>query len=395
MRLLNFKVKNYKSFNDTQEVTFKEGGQNVTAFYGPNSSGKTNLFKALEFYCNFILHSTEFRRQRLLSRDYFQYIDENAMMSTEFEAEFRTNRATYRYGFSISRDGNVDVERLQLRRKNDKKYETVFARKSLKNNCYEEYGFSSKILSETRPDALVLTRAYNSNNAIAKDVVSGVEKIVLFSALNFHGYTAERVFDNPELKEKVLMFLKMADLYIQDFDVKRSSAYERMMEPNKMLNEGAMRILRQASYDVITTHMLRDKAGNVVGVRNASLELDESSGTNRVFDYAVPIIEALEGEKVLYIDELEVNLHPRECAFIVNLFNSKNELASGKGQLIINTHETSLIDILGKENVYLLGKDRFEATVIGRIEGVRSDDKNLAKKYNAGMFGAVPRVGIR
>lgn len=392
MRLLSFKVKNYKSFNGVQEVAFAENEQNVTAFYGPNSSGKTNLFKALEFYCNFILHSTEFRRQKLLSRDYFQYIDENSVIPTEFEAEFRTGRATYRYGFSILRDGSVDAERLQLMQKDSKKYETVFARKSLKNNCYDGYGFSSKILSETRPDALVLTRAYNSNNTIAKDVVSGIEKIVLFSLFNFHGYTAEKVFDNPELKDKVLMFLKMADLYIQDFDVKRSLAYDRMMESDKVLNENAMRLLRQASYEVVTTHVLRDKNGDAVGIKSASMEMDESSGTNRIFDYAMPIIEALEECKVLYIDELEVNLHPKECAFIVSLFNSKNGFGGGKGQLIINTHETSLIDILGKENVYLLGKDRFEATVVGRIEGVRSDDKNLARKYNAGMFGAVPRT---
>lgn len=391
MRLLSFRVKNYKSFNEEQKIVFSDSSKNVTAFFGPNSSGKTNLFSAVDFYCDFILHSTDFRRRRILSQDYFRFVSENADIPTEFGAEFETDGIKYKYGFSILRDGNVGDERLQ--RDNGSGYVTVFARKSLKNNVYEDYGFSSKILSETRQDSLVLTRAYTANNKIAMSVVSGIEKVMAFSMINFHGYTAEKVLENPKVKDKVLNFLKMADLYIQDFSVKKNEMYDKMMQ-NNFLSDEAMKLFKRSSYEVMTTHVLRNVSGEVIGVRNMSLNEDESSGTNRIFSYALPVIEALEEGKVLYIDELEVNLHPRECAFIVKLFDKENGMNLADGQLIINTHETSLMNILGKENIYLLGKDRFESTVVGKLVGVRNDDKNLAKKYDVGMFGAVPRVEI-
>ena len=91
---------------------------------------------------------------------------------------------------------------------------------------------------------------------------------------------------------------------------------------------------------------------------------------------------------------MEVNLHPKECEFIVNCFNEKYGENKAKGQLIINTHETMLMDLVGKNNIYLLGKDKFESTVVSSLSGVRSNDGNLAKKYNAGLFGAVPEIGL-
>lgn len=391
MRLLSFRIKNYKSFNGEQKILFSDNHKNVTAFFGPNSSGKTNLFSAIDFYCDFILHSTDFRRRRVLSQDYFRFVRENADLPTEFGAEFETDGIKYKYNFSILRDGNVDDEKLQ--RDSGSGYVTIFARKSLKNNTYEGYGFSSKILGETRQDSLVLTRAYTANNKIAMSVVSGIEKIMTFSMMNFHGYTAEKVLENSKMKDKVLNFLKMADLYIQDFSVKKNEMYDKVMQ-NNFLSDEAMKLFKRSSYEVMTTHILRDASGAVIGVKDMSLNENESSGTNRIFSYALPVIEALEEGKVLYIDELEVNLHPRECAFIVKLFDNKNGMNLTNGQLIINTHEISLMDILGKENVYLLGKDRFESTIISKLTGARNDDRNLAKKYNVGMFGAVPRVEI-
>lgn len=392
MKLLSFKIKNYKSFNQEQEIIFDDNSKNVTAFFGPNSSGKTNLFSAIQFYCDFVLHSTDFRRKSVLSRDYFRFVQENAKLPTEFGAEFENSGVKYRYTFAIARDGNVDDEKLQ-RASDGINYRTIFTRRSLKNNAYEEYGFSSKILSETRCDSLVLTRAYTANNKIAMEVVNSIEKVMTFSMMQFHGYTAEKVLDNPEMKEKVLEFLKLADLYIQDFSVKRNDIYDRLMQGDQVFSDAAARLLRRASYEVTTSHILRNASGEVVGVENMSLDENESSGTNRMFSYAMPVIEALLEGKVLYIDELEVNLHPRECAFILRLFDEDRGFNKAHGQLIINTHELSLMDLLGKENVYLLGKDRFEATVVSRPKGVRTSEKNLSKKYSAGYFGAVPRTG--
>ena len=395
MQLVSFSVENYKSFNKRQEVFFSNNSRNVTAFFGLNSSGKTNLFSALEFYCDFILKSTNFRRGKLLSRDFFQYLHEASTRPTSFSAEFKNSNYQYKYNFSLGRDGSVETERLQRKKISIGNYETVFSRNSLINDRFEHLGFSANLLRETRPDSLVLTRAYGVNNKIAREVFGCIEKIMPFSMSRFMGYTAEKVSENPDLKEKVLRFLKMADLYIQDFSVERDEDYDRVIETsNMLLSDAAMDLMRRSSYRVTTKHILRREDGGIIGVKGMSLKEDESNGTNQMFSYAAPIIEALEYGAVLYIDELEVNLHPKECAFIVNLFDAKNGKNKANGQLIINTHELSLMDILGKENVYLLGKDELEATKISRMIGARSNEKNLSKKYSAGLFGAIPRTEL-
>lgn len=394
-RLIKFSVENYKSFYKKQEVVFNEDEKNVTAFFGPNSAGKSNLFSAMRFYCDFILHSADFKNNKNLDNDFFKYTDDGNSIPTIFSAEFKNDVYRYRYTFSISRpSGNVDVERLQRKSVDkDSVFETIFTRKSLSTDRYKTYNFTSSILNETRDDSLILTRAYAINNKIASDVISCIENIMFYTNIDFTGFTAEQVSLHPEIKDKVLKFLKKSDLYIHDFSVKQNSDYKNLVNSGSLFNEKALKLLKRSFYDVQTMHTVRDKDGNVIGTRNMSLSSDESNGTKQIFDYAYPIIKSLEEGAVLYIDELEVNLHPKECLFIINLFNSNNTENIGNGQLIINTHETALMDVLGKDNIYLLGKDKMESTVANKMTGVRTDDKNLSKKYNTGLFGAVPRIG--
>ena len=396
MRLLSFSVENYKSFYERQSVTFIENEQNATAFYGANSAGKSNLFSALKFYCDFILHSTDFHRNAVLGNNYFQYVKNGAMEPSSFSAEFKNQGTQFRYSFSINRIGKVSSEKLEFASikllKNELKYETVFSRKSMvNNNRYIEHGFGSALLNETRPDSLVLTRAYAANNKIAKRVFECIESINLYN-FNSFGMTAEKVANNSELKGNVLRFLKMADLYIQDFHVEEIKTSYGGDSLENILSKEVADLYRRALYKVSTVHYVYDENDVVVGTRDMMLNENESNGTKQLFEYAYPVIEALNEGKVLYIDELETNLHPRECAFIVELFNNIAGENKQKGQLIINTHDMTLMDLLGKDNVYLLGKNRHEATVISKISGVRSDDKNLAKKYYAGLFGATPRI---
>lgn len=397
MRLLKFSIENYKSYKEKQEVLFCENEKNTTAFFGPNSSGKSNFFSALNFFCDFILHSTDFHRTKVLANDFFRLSDDGKKRETSFCAEFKNQNYQYEYCFSITRDGNVADERLR-RKKTDSSnnYKTVFSRGSIINNRYNNYDFTPRLLNETRSDSLVLTRAYSANNSIAKDVFSCIESIMLISGskinVKYTGYTAEMVSERPERKSEVLRFLKLADLYIQDFSVEKDDRIEKM--DSSMFSPAMTEMLRRASYKVATSHALRDNNGNVIGLTNMSMYEDESAGTNQLFEYASLILEALKEGKILYIDELEINLHPRECAFIVNLFNDNYKENTANGQLIINTHETNLIDLLGKDNCYFLGKDKFESTIIKKLSGIRSDEKNLAKKYNAGLYGAVPQIGL-
>ena len=52
----SFKISNYRSFYDEQEIIFNN---TVKAFYGANASGKSNLYKALAVFQNFVINSTQ------------------------------------------------------------------------------------------------------------------------------------------------------------------------------------------------------------------------------------------------------------------------------------------------------------------------------------------------
>ncbi|MBQ3275179.1 ATP-binding protein, partial [Candidatus Saccharibacteria bacterium] len=388
---------NYKSFKEKQEITFLENEKNVTAFFGPNSSGKSNLFSALQFYCEYILESTNFHRKKVLHGENFRFTKSCAQKDSVLSAEFKNDTYQYKYSFSITREGEVSEEHLSRKKLGDVSYKTIFSRGSIINNRYGEFGFPSKMLKETRSDSLILTRAYAANNKIAKDVFSCIESITFFSgagsAIKNFGHTAEIASDDPQKKNDILRFLKLADLYIQDFTVEKNNQLNEI--DSSLFSADMINLLRRSTYKITTTHSVRDEAGNVISLTNMSMRENESAGTNQIFEYAGWILEALKEGKVLYVDELGINLHPKECSFIVNLFDKTYGENTKNGQLIINTHETGLIDILGKDNCYFLGKDLFEATLVEKLSGIRTEEKNLSKKYNAGLYGAVPQIGLR
>src|SRR5690606_10559018 len=57
-QLISFKLKNYRSYYTEQTAVFgKEDARTITAIYGPNASGKTNISKALGLAFFFIRNS--------------------------------------------------------------------------------------------------------------------------------------------------------------------------------------------------------------------------------------------------------------------------------------------------------------------------------------------------
>lgn len=62
-----------------------------------------------------------------------------------------------------------------------------------------------------------------------------------------------------------------------------------------------------------------------------------------MFGFAGPIIDVLEKGYTLFIDELDVNLHPKLVEFIVKLFNSK-ENNPNNAQLVFTSHDVYVLD---------------------------------------------------
>lgn len=113
----------------------------------------------------------------------------------------------------------------------------------------------------------------------------------------------------------------------------------------------------------------------------------ESAGTQRIFEMAYPLIDTLENGYTLFIDEFDSSLHPAECDFIIKLFEENEKGA----QLIVNTHYAGILDVIGRKNIHLIGKNQYEESIIGKISS-EARDVALEKKYRLGFFGAVPNI---
>jgi len=388
MKLVSFSISNFRSFLSEQSVSFDIDDTNVDIFVGPNNSGKSNILQAMAVYKSFIQSSTSFQSPRELLTP-FAFNEEAENMPTTLSAEMQLDKFIYSYSFSIQ-DSKVTSEVLKRCKPNSKKsYETLFSRLSMDKNRYEEFGFDSKMLRATREDSLVLTKAFENNNKYALDIFRWLDHFLFVSGSLEQNSTAKRISEDDEFKTKVLDLLRRADLSIQDLSSTKVNVPDDIFDQIPIYKSVKSKFDRTA-WDVRTTHMVYDSLGRVVRTRAMPVGT-ESMGTRRIFELASPILDSLDKGNILYIDEFETHLHPRECEFLVELFTSKEN--GSNAQLILNTHNTQLLDRVGRDSIHLVGKNNREETILGKIsKNIRTNDKLLEKKYTKGMFGAVPNI---
>ena len=108
---------------------------------------------------------------------------------------------------------------------------------------------------------------------------------------------------------------------------------------------------------------------------------------------AGPIINALETGSILWIDEIDNGLHYDLVRALVALFQDE-KINIRNAQLIINTHNISLIDeadLFRRDQIFIVKKDRYgEATLIPVSDFSIRETAKVGKLYREGRFGGVP-----
>ena len=122
---------------------------------------------------------------------------------------------------------------------------------------------------------------------------------------------------------------------------------------------------------------------------------DESEGTKTWFGLIGPAFAALRLGRVLLLDEIDASLHPRLSVRLIEIFQDPQTNSRG-AQLIFTSHDTSLLNSLNRDEVWLTERAPNATTrLVGlaefRGERVRKS-LNLERAYLQGRFGAVPEV---
>jgi uncharacterized protein len=121
----------------------------------------------------------------------------------------------------------------------------------------------------------------------------------------------------------------------------------------------------------------------------------ESEGTRTWFQLIGPVLTALRSGSLLLFDELDASLHPTLSAQLIHLFHDPTTNPSG-AQLVFTSHDTSLLNHLNRDEVWLTDKGPDGSTRLGGLaefagERVRKS-QNLENAYLHGRFGALPQV---
>lgn len=397
-QLLALKVKNYRSFYTEQTIRFGDGkANNVTAIYGPNASGKSNIAKALQFVRWFIINSTNASLPKP-PREPFLLRSTSAKEDSSFELDIIHRGTRFQYAFALNND-SVTYEELREFASITSKARIIFRRQNGKMNASaEKFGFGKRIVDSTRPGSLLITKAFENNNEYAAQVFDWLQSFnVLLGQMNeTTEWSLNNMKVNTELKEAVSKLLQDADFWIRKFDIESVDVPQAVVDGLPFNDDIKKEILasKGQAASVKTVHAVRDSKHKIVGEQLFDLIAQESTGTQRFFGLAAPIIHTLQNGMVMYIDEFETYLHPDLCRFVVSLFASK---ANTKGaQLIINTHDTSLMakgSLLKREGIIFLEKNYTEESVVTALsdKSVRTNEP-FEKRYREGLYGAKPQL---
>ena len=120
----------------------------------------------------------------------------------------------------------------------------------------------------------------------------------------------------------------------------------------------------------------------------------ESGGTQRLLHLLPQIDLALDESGLAVFDEIDGALHVDIVEHLIERFRSRTSNPSG-AQLIMTSHNVSLLDGMEKEECHVVEKDASGATQVysaADIQGLRRD-ATLYRKYRAGVMGGLPNVG--
>lgn len=399
--LIRFSFKNFKSFKnenclDMEATSLKEHEYNVakvdngeylkvSAIYGANASGKTNVLQAFDYMKKRILVSDDSKKNSPIDEEnVYSFMINNDPIALEVEILAKNNKI-YKYGFELVKD-NIISEWLYEKRVN--KFYSIFERE--KNNVKNIRNNKITMLANIDERTLFLN-IYSKIDRNNEDFSNVYDWFVNSTYLDLGNPNFERFINNrvslkilsdENYKKELLKFIKTFDSGIEGIKTTPDSI-EAVKSNNGII-------------DIEVIH----KGEN--GDLKALPFYLESNGTRKMFHLFDFFMDALKNGMVLFVDELDAKLHPLLTRYIINLFHN-SDTNKGNGQLIYSTHDTVNLnkETFRRDEIWFAEKDKDGISEIYALSDyILEDDKNAGKKvrndatynkdYLTGRYGAIP-----
>ena len=394
--LCQFTVKNFKSIRD--EMTFdmqaaaisehedrvikdRDGELYlpVSAIYGPNGGGKSNVLEALHILAAKVLrplYATDgnndrpFQMRKILIEP-FAFGEKEKEAPTEFELFFRTKTAEYRYILTVKKD-IVLYERLDRVKFDTGRRSALFERSS--EGIELKGAFARLKISDELSETLTLLSYLgitHKKNEVVNDILNWFEYGIDF--LNYGNPIQELGMAIATSEDVKTLFLKM----IQEMDLDIANFRVEEKENERI--------------EVYTKHIVDDYEFEL----NLS---EESSGTKKLFGLLPFIANSLVSGTTLVIDELDAKIHPVLLRHIIMMFNDMKINQHG-AQLIFTSHDLSTMnsEVFRRDEIWFVAKGNRQNSKLYSLvecknekgESVRKDAK-FDKQYLEGKYGADP-----
>ncbi|WP_407642514.1 AAA family ATPase [Actinomadura craniellae] len=375
----------------------------VAAIYGPNASGKTNVLGALAWVRDAVQLSLRFWEDEVPIEP-FVFSDGPASPS-EFIVELEIGGIRFEYILELNREG---VMYEALFHYPEKKRRRIFEREEAELKLQRGLGELSGTRDLMTPRVLALSIARRFNEPLVSDFANALLRIqtlghrlpnrtpgnLVVAPRSFHARPTARWFDEDHGdqlslfsgeefdgaetrgRKRALALLRMADLGIEDVVIDNQEI--TYPDSSDVRTRRRVRLLHKTSEESIPFDL---------GA--------ESEGTRTWFNLIGPVLGALQFGSVIIFDELDGSLHPTLSAELIRIFHSPTTNPNG-AQLIFSSHDTSLLNHLNRDEVWLTEKRGDGSTRLGALadfagERVRKS-QNLENAYLHGRFGALPQV---
>lgn len=384
--LLEFGFRNFFGFKDGVSISFRfdsnvpeqfsNGSDVATAICvkGANGAGKTCVIRGLAFLSYFVNESFERSPDHPIPISSFYGSKE----PIDLYAEFRLKNEEFRYELSL-----MEKEVVSETIYRTKKRQTKILERKGEKITYSTGEFEGLEAIKLRKNASVVSVAHQYE----LPQLAAIHKFfrTIHTNVTYHGLRrppldlsaiSKRLKADPIAFEFVKSFIRECDVGIKDIDI------------ISYMNASVENSSKDA--EIFVPVFFHGKKKGELGITDKF----ESSGTKTLFGILKTYKQVLDAGGILALDEFDMHLHSHILPKLLDLFldPSKNRK---KAQILFTTHNSEILELMGRYRTYLVNKDDNESYVY-RLDEIPGDilrnDRPIAPVYNDGRIGGVPRL---
>ena len=355
--------------NVPKDISLGYNFATILGFEGANASGKTNALKVFAFIADFATNSFLYPVEDEILFDSFFSNEDNS----DFYVEFSSNNIEYRYECILNKNSVVKEVLIKIE---DSGELIIFERNNnnvTKNTLYED---SINIIYRENASFISTLHQYDVKTiGEFYDFFSKITINVTYTGLHQRisrdiSIVSNLYFNNPQALQFTTDLIRKFDTGIYKIDI-----VYREDEKNRRI------------YYPIFYHDIDEP--------NKILTIDqESSGTRALYIDLFHYYINLQRGGVLILDEFDINLHPDILPYLLKLFTDKNTNPRS-AQMLFTTHNSEILDVLGKYRTYLVSKENGES-IAYRLDEIKTkilrNDRSISVPYKRHFIGGYPKI---